>query len=213
MASPFFSSLVLLAAVYLAVLASPGPNFFILSQLSLDGRQRDARWAVLGLVTGSVLWVVLSMAGLSALLASHSMVATAVRLLGAVYLIWYGAMLLRAALPAAVGRRRANPGALAATPSVGAAYRVGLMTGLTNPKSAVFWTSAFATLLPAASPLWFQAMVVVMVLLLSLGWHLGITLVFGLPALRQRYLRLERAINGVAGGALVLLGVQRMAGR
>ena len=68
MASPFFSSLVLLAAVYLAVLASPGPNFFILSQLSLDGRQRDARWAVLGLVTGSVLWVVLSMAGLSALL-------------------------------------------------------------------------------------------------------------------------------------------------
>jgi threonine/homoserine/homoserine lactone efflux protein len=55
--------------------------------------------------------------------------------------------------------------------------------------------------------------VVLMVMLLSLGWHLGIALVFGLPALRQRYLRLERAINGVAGGALVLLGLQRVVGR
>ena len=100
-----------------------------------------------------------------------------------------------------------------ATPSVGAAYRVGLMTGLTNPKSAVFWTSAFATLLPAVSPPWFQVLVVLMVLLLSLGWHRGITRVSGLPALRQRYLRLELTINGVARGALVLLGVPRMAGR
>lgn len=87
---PYASSLLLLAAVYLAVLASPGPNFFILSQLSLDGRQRDARWTVMGLVTGSVVWVMLSMAGLSALLGSHPLVASAVRLLGAVYLIWYG---------------------------------------------------------------------------------------------------------------------------
>ena len=210
---PYASSLLLLAAVYLAVLASPGPNFFILSQLSLDGRQRDARWTVMGLVTGSVVWVMLSMAGLSALLGSHPLVASAVRLLGAVYLIWYGAALLRSAWPVSARPQRLNLGSPAATPSAGAAYRVGLMTGLTNPKSAVFWTSAFATLLPPAAPAWFQVLVVLMVMLLSLGWHLGITLVFGLPALRQRYLRLERTINGMAGGALVLLGVQRVVGR
>lgn len=210
---PYLSSLLLLAAVYLAVLASPGPNFFILSQLSLEGRHRDARWTVLGLVTGSVLWVVLSIAGLSALLMSHPMVATAVRVLGAAYLVWYGANLLRSALPRPDGGLRRGLSVTAATPTAGAAYRAGLMTGLTNPKSAVFWTSAFATLLPMAPPAWFQAVVVLMVTLLSLGWHLGITLVFGLPLLRQRYLRLERAINGTAGAALLVLGVQRLAGR
>lgn len=209
----YASSLLLLAAVYLAVLASPGPNFFILSQLSLEGRQRDARWTVLGLVTGSVLWVVLSMAGLSALLLSHPLVASAVRLLGAAYLVWYGAGLLRSAFSPRAGEHRPGPVPLVATSTAAVAYRVGLMTGLTNPKGAVFWTSAFATLLPEAAPAWFQALVVLTVLLMSLGWHLGITVVFGLPALRQRYLRLERAINGVAGGALVLLGVQRVVGR
>ncbi len=37
------SPLLLIAGVYLAVLASPGPNFFILSQMALDGRQRESR--------------------------------------------------------------------------------------------------------------------------------------------------------------------------
>ncbi|OWQ46244.1 lysine transporter LysE [Roseateles noduli] len=208
----YVASLLTLAAVYLAVLASPGPNFFILSQLALEGRAREARWTVLGLTTGSIVWVVLSLAGLSAVFASHPMLAAAVRVVGAIYLIWYGVGLLKAAL-----KPRAAPSAstgvlpVAAAPS--AAYRTGLMTGLTNPKGAAFWTSAFAAMLPVNAPGWFLAATVSMVALLSLGWHLGITAVFGLPRLRSRYLRFERAINGVAGGALVLLGVQRAVSR
>lgn len=209
----YYSSLLTLAAVYLAVLASPGPNFFILSQLSLDGRRREARWTVLGLTTGSIVWVLLSLAGLSALFASHPVVALVVRVLGAAYLIWYGFGLLRAAL-APARMHNIVPGSIAVvTTSPFAAYRIGLMTGLTNPKGAAFWTSAFATLLPHGAPGWFFIVTVLLVALLSLGWHLGITVVFGLPSLRNRYLRFERAINGVAGGALVMLGLQRATSR
>lgn len=206
------SSLLSLAAVYLAVLASPGPNFFILSQLSLDGRRREALWTVLGLVTGSVAWVVLSLAGLSALLASHPVLATALRSLGAAYLVWYGFLLLRSALaPLGGPRSLACPAAVLA--SRRAAYRAGLLTGLTNPKAAAFWTSVFATLLPHDVPGWFFVATVLLVAAMSLGWHLGIALVFGLPALRRRYLRWERVINGSAGTALLLLGLQRLASR
>ena len=207
----YLISLLTLSAVYLAVLASPGPNFFLLSQLSLAGRQRDARWTVFGLTTGSVVWVTLVLAGLSALFAAHAVLGEFVRLLGAAYLVWYGAGLLRSALRPR-NRRRDGQG-VGAPASPLAAYRMGLMTGLTNPKGAAFWTSAFATLLPHAAPTWFLAMVVAVVALLSLGWHLGITLVFGLPSLRSRYLQLERGINGMAGGALVLLGLQRLSSR
>lgn len=92
------------------------------------------------------------------------------------------------------------------------AYRLGLMTGLTNPKGAAFWTSAFATLLPHA-PTWFLATVVVLFALPSLGWHLVSHSYSGLPALRNRYLRLECGIDGIAGEALVLLGLQRLSSR
>lgn len=83
------------------------------------------------------------------------------------------------------------------------------MTGLTNPKGAAFWTSAFDTLLPHA-PTWFLATVVVLFALPSLGWHLVSHSYSGLPALRNRYLRLE---CGIAGEALVLLGLQRLSSR
>jgi len=208
---PYVSSLLTLAAVYLAALASPGPNFFILSQLSLEGRRSEAQWTVMGITTGSVTWAVLCLAGLSALLAGHPTLATAVRLVGAAYLGWYGFTLLRSALAPAQPRRAVA--APAAAVSAFAAYRTGLMTGLTNPKSAVFWSSAFAALLPHGAPVWFLAATVLMVALMSLGWHLGITRVFALPSLRQRYLRFERAINGITGGALLLLGLQRVSSR
>ena len=87
------------------------------------------------------------------------------------------------------------------------------MTGVTNPKGAAFWTSAFAALFPLHAPAWFYVATVLLVTTLSLGWHLGITWVFGNAALRRGYLRMERAVNGLAGGALVLLGIQRLAGR
>mgnify|MGYP002653877739 FL=1 len=69
-------SLLTIAGIYLAVLASPGPNFFILSQMALQGRRLEARAVVYGLTTGSVFWVVLALAGLSTLLAQHPWLAT-----------------------------------------------------------------------------------------------------------------------------------------
>ncbi|KAF1071596.1 LysE family transporter [Variovorax sp.] len=149
------SPLLLIAGVYLAVLASPGPNFFILSQMALDGRQRESRYVVLGLTTGSIFWVVLSLAGMSTLMAHHPWLASAVRFLGASYLVWYGGSLLwRAVSPpaktAAGSARRAPAGTRRDARS---AYRAGLLTGITNPKGAAFWTSVFATLVPAQADL------------------------------------------------------------
>ena len=208
----YLHSLLTLAAVYLAVLASPGPNFFLLSELSFAGRQAEARWTVLGLTTGSIAWVVLTLAGLSALFAAHAMLRDCVRILGASYLVWYGAGLLRSAFRTG-HQRKVQDGEAQVPSSRFAAYRLGLMTGMTNPKGAAFWTSAFATLLPHAPPAPFLVAVVALVGLLSLSWHFGIMLIFGLPSLRVSYLHLERTIRSVSGGALVLLGLQRLSGR
>lgn len=64
-----------------------------------------------------------------------------------------------------------------------------------------------------AAPAWFYAATIVLVTLLSLGWHWGITVVFGTRALRAGYLRVERGVNGLAGTALIALGIQRCLAR
>ena len=211
----YVSSLLLIAGVYLLVLASPGPNFFILSQMALNGRRKEARYVVLGLTTGSIFWVVLALAGVATLLAQHPLLAYSVRLLGAAYLIWYGARLLWSAIKPAGHTSDASLPASGQIAHVAhaVAYRTGLLTGVTNPKGAAFWTSAFAALFPATAPLWFYFATVAMVAGLSLVWHLGITVVFGTQALRNGYRRIERAINGCAGAALIFLGLNRLMAR
>ncbi|MGB3290779.1 MAG: LysE family transporter [Burkholderiaceae bacterium] len=208
----YLSSLLLIAGIYLMVLISPGPNFFILSQMALDGKHKEARYVVLGVTTGSIFWVVVALAGVSTLLAQHPMLASGVRLVGAAYLAWYGIRLLRSAFrPAA---RKPSHAAAAVGPKARASgYRIGLLTCITNPKGAAFWTSAFAALVPAQAPGWFYIVTVIMVATMSMTWHWGVSLVFGTAALRNGYLRIERAVNGLAGGALVVLGIDRMLAR
>jgi threonine/homoserine/homoserine lactone efflux protein len=208
----YASSLLLLAGLYLLILASPGPNFFILSQLALDGRHREARNVVLGLTTGSITWAVLALAGLPTLLAQYSWLADAVRVLGALYLVWYGGRLLFGAAVSAPRRDLDAPPVSAGRIRLGA-YRTGLLTGLTNPKGAAFWTGVFAAAFPAHPPTWFYPTTVLLIAALSLSWHLGITVLFASRPLRAAYLRAERVINGVAGGVLVGLGLHRMVTR
>ncbi|BBP83804.1 threonine efflux protein [Pseudomonas sp. Pc102] len=204
-------SLLLISGIYLAVLASPGPNFFILSQMALSQRHRDARHVAYGIATGSVFWVVVSVAGVATLLSRHPWLESGVRLLGAAYLVWYGGRLLWSAIRPS--QRRVSVRQPEPDGSGVAAFRTGLFTCVTNPKGAAFWTSAFAAIFPVAAPLWFYPVTVLLIGALSLGWHIGLAQVFGSAALRASYLRMERGINGSAGAALVALGLQRMLAR
>jgi threonine/homoserine/homoserine lactone efflux protein len=208
----YLASLLLISGIYLAVLASPGPNFFILSQMAMEGRRREARYVVLGLTTGSIFWVLVALAGVATLLAQHPWLASALRVVGASYLIWYGAKLLWSAISPAPART-VNEQQDLGIENRWAAYRTGLLTGVTNPKGAAFWTSAFAVMFPVSAPLWFYGVTVLLVATLSLAWHLAITQVFGTAALRAFYLRIERGVNGVAGTGLIALGVQRVMSR
>jgi len=214
----YASSLVLFAGLYLLILASPGPNFFILSQLALADRHREARYVVCGLTTGSVIWATLALAGVATLLAQHAWLASVVRLLGAGYLVWYGGrLLLAAASPAPASKQDTPQGGNDGNDGAGdtplGAYRTGLLTGLTNPKGAAFWTGIAAATLPVHAPAWFYLSWLVLIAVLSLAWHLGITFLFASRPLRATYLRLERGVNGVAGGVLVGLGLHRIVGR
>ncbi|MGY4532097.1 threonine efflux protein [Pseudomonas sp. TE3786] len=208
----YLSLLLLISGIYLAVLASPGPNFFILSQLAMEGRRREARYVVFGLTTGSIFWVLVALAGVATLLAQHPWLASALSLMGAGYLIWYGARLLASAFTPAA-KRNVNKQSTVGNGSRLAAYRTGLLTGVTNPKGAAFWTSAFAVVFPVEAPFWFYLVTVALVAALSLTWHLAITQVFGTQALRAFYLRIERGVNGVAGAGLIALGLQRAISR
>lgn len=201
--------------VYLVAAITPGPNFFMVSQLSLAGRRGLGAASALGVGTASITWATLALLGLSAVLHQVEWLYDTIRIAGALYLVYFGFKLLRSST-------RRDTATVAAAPADSAppraadylrAYRSGLFTCLTNPKSCAFWTSVFAAMLPAHVPMWFDGAVLVTIGVLSAGWYNCVAFLFASARAQSGYRRVRRPLDALCGVALVGLGAKLVAER
>jgi threonine/homoserine/homoserine lactone efflux protein len=117
------------------VIATPGPDTAVTIRGTLVGGRRSGVWTATGVATGQACWTVAAAAGITALLVASEPAFLAVRIVGGGYLIWLGVQALHAALR---GRSKAP----ATTPVSGSSpYRQGLLSDLSNPKMAAFFSS------------------------------------------------------------------------
>lgn len=126
--------------LYAMALLAPGPaKIFILAAASVGGRA-IAFAAAMGIVAGSVSWSLLSALTFAILPDLLPLAVPALRLLGAIYLLW----LALAALRAAKSPRAETPLPQIAAKGQGAAFRGGFLFNLANPNVALFWISLFS---------------------------------------------------------------------
>ncbi|KUZ82601.1 lysine transporter LysE [Burkholderia ubonensis] len=210
-----------IAAVYFVALVTPGPNIFMISQLSMSGRRSLGAVSALGVGTASITWATLAMLGLAAVLHQVEWLYDTIRIGGAAYLVYFGFKLLRAS-----ARRDPAPDTASAAPATLPppdararlhahlrAYRTGLVTCLTNPKSCAFWTSVFAAMLPAHVPLWFNGAALLTIGAMSVGWYCSVAYLFASPRAQRGYRRVRRPLDALCGAALVGLGAKLAADR
>jgi threonine/homoserine/homoserine lactone efflux protein len=129
---PPTTELLAFALAALVLLLSPGPAVLFVVAQSLQGGRLAGLACTLGLSLGGLVHVLAAVLGLSAVLASSAELFTAVKLVGAAYLVWLGIRTLRT--PAS------EPGALAARPRrASRLFLDGLVVNVFNPKPALFF--------------------------------------------------------------------------
>jgi threonine/homoserine/homoserine lactone efflux protein len=123
--------LYLAAASLLAV--TPGPGIFYVAARSLAGGRAEGIASSLGTALGGLVHVLAGALGISALVLASAELFTALKWVGAAYLVWLGVRTMMAA-------RRNVPGADAA-PALGTrrAFREGVVVEALNPKTAAFF--------------------------------------------------------------------------
>jgi threonine/homoserine/homoserine lactone efflux protein len=184
--------------VAVVVIVTPGPDTALTIRNTLaGGRGAGVRTAV-GVVCGQAAWALAASLGVAALLVASEPVFVALKLAGAAYLVFLGVGSLVAAVR---GRRLAAH----AGPARGGELRQGLFSNLANPKMAVFFTSLlpqFGDSLPAllALGLLFCG--------LTLAWLSAYAAVIARAGDVLRRGAARRAIDAVAGTALVALGLR-----
>lgn len=194
--------LMTIAVVFLLGAMSPGPDFLAVTSHALASRRAGLQVA-LGITAAISIWAALAMFGLGVVLIQVGWLYMAVRIAGALYLIYLGAAILlstqHAPAPIAVDSVEAvSP----------AAWRRGFLIGITNPKTAAFFGSLFITVLPLNAPLWVQAATLVVICLVAIGWFGFVALIFSTGRVRAVYAKIRRAIDALLGAILLALGLR-----
>ena len=194
-------TLATLAAIHLAWNLGPGPNVVLVAHMAARESRAAGLKAALGLTTGALLWAVAAATGLGLLSALEGL-QQALRLAGALYLVYLGVSLWRHA-----GRAAATAVPAAAAPGW-RAFRLGVTANLANPISLVFFTGIFAAVLPANVPVWVRAAAVAVIAADALAWYAVLAAVFSTGPARRGYQGARCWIDRLAGAAMIRFGAR-----
>ncbi|MEQ8391439.1 MAG: LysE family transporter [Thalassospira sp.] len=205
---------ILLSYVALLVgLISPGPALLGVMGVSLDrGRLAGQRFA-LGIGTGSFSIGLLTLTGLSAVLATYADAMTAIRIFGGLYLLWMAYRAFRTALrkPAAVD---SNAIAENARQITGRGYYLrGLALHLTNPKAILTWIAIISIGFSDGTPFWVGAAIVIGCGMISTSIHLLYATAFSTAPAISIYRRAASWINGLLGVFFAVVGIRLLFSR
>ncbi len=112
----------------------PGPSLLFTIGRALTVGRREALLSVVGNGLGLVVQVLVVAVGLGAVLAASTTAYTAIKVVGAAYVVWLGIQAIRHRADA-----RTALGAAAAPTVRGRALRLGFVVGVTNPKTVLFF--------------------------------------------------------------------------
>jgi threonine/homoserine/homoserine lactone efflux protein len=205
------ATLLSILGVFMLGAMSPGPSFIVVSRIAVTGTRSDGVAAALGMGVGGFIFAVVAVAGLTALLMQVGWLSLVLRLAGGAYLIWLGINIWRGA---------AEPVAVASdTPEQPGrprkAFVRALLVQLSNPKTAIFYASMFAAMLPASPPHWMLVVLPVLLFCTEFVWYAVVAVAFSASKPRAAYLRTKlwidraaSAVVGALGAKLVVEGVQ-----
>lgn len=200
---PTFNTLAVFAGTALVFAAVPGPAVFYIVTRSVGDGRRAGVVSATAVATGTLVHVAAATLGLSALLASSVVAFSAVKYLGAAYLVYLGVRTLRAG--ADVGTDEPPPAR-----SLRRVYRDGVVVAILNPKTALFFLAFLPQFVDPARgsvPLQLAVLGVVLVVI-GAASDLSYALVTGTAGswLRGRTRLLSRT-RWLTGSAYITLGV------
>ena len=194
------STLLAIALLNWVALMTPGANVLVVSSLAASGSRRAAVSAALGVTLVAGIWSSLAVLGVNAVFAAHPYLRIAVQVAGAFYLLSVAVRLWRSGA-AADGSQHVQLSPVAA-------FRLGFLTNIMNPKSALFFGSVFATALPAQPTPLLLMLAVALVVFNAFVWHTFLALAFSHRRVQAQYARRRVAIGRTAGAVVGAFGVR-----
>ena len=189
---------------------TPGQDtLYILGRSIAQGRRIGVASA-LGISAGGIVHTLAAALGLSAVLATSASAFLALKVVGAVYLVYLGVRMLTSRAEA-VGS--AN---IAGLVDMWTAFRQGMLTNVLNPKVALFFLALMPQFIEPDSPTKVGAFLVLGLTFLTTGTVWCLVLALGASRLRSFFASRPRAfqsLSQVSGALFIFLGLRLAASK
>jgi amino acid exporter len=190
---------------------SPGPNLLIVVQSSLSGGRAAGIAAGMGVATGDGIYAGLGLFGMSALITQGGALFQGLKIIGGIYLIWFGARLVLAK-----GTTGLSSKEMAAAATLRGYFMRGLVTDLANPQTVLFFASIFAVTLTPDTPAWVKTVSWIGIVATSMLWRSLLSVALSHDRVRRIYelaqVPMERLVGvalGAFGARLLIQGVSQ----
>lgn len=199
------------AMVHLVALMSPGPDFFFVSQTAASRSRKEALMGVLGITLGIVIWAGVALMGLHLLLQKMAWLHQIIMAGGGLYLLWMGWQLLRSAR-----QQHKHPQNLTQPvelPKRGMSFLKGFLTNLSNPKAVIYFGSVFSLFVGDNVGTLERWGLFLLIVGETFAWFALVAAIFALPWIREKYQRMAKWVDGMAGVLFAGFGIHLILSR
>jgi len=180
----------------------PGPGTLAILNATARNGIGAGLGAVIGTLTGDLLFMIAAVAGLAAVMNAHPAIFQALQWFGAAYLCWIGLQLLRSHISG-------NPHQAEPRKSAWVYFRQACAVSLTNPKVILFFVAFFPLFLRPDSPAGTLMAMICHVTGISFLYQAGLVLIGNTVVQRLRLQPSARKIaTRLAGLALIGFGIK-----
>jgi threonine/homoserine/homoserine lactone efflux protein len=181
---------------------SPGPAVLMSARTGVTEGLRTGFFLSLGIGAGAVFWAVLALSGLALIFQIAPTLLWAFKIAGGLYLVWMAIGMWRHAAEPLPDVTDLPPR------TATSAFRLGLLTQLSNPKPAVLLSAIFIGTVPPGTPLWVLVALLGYLFAVETGWNTVVARIFSLDRTRRAYSGAKPVIDRAFGGLLGLLGLK-----
>jgi amino acid exporter len=208
--SVYLPGILLAYSVFFVAIVSPGPNILAVIGTSMGVGRTSGIALALGVAAGSFGWAMLTVVGLSALIASYAAALKAIKIAGGLYLLWLAYKAFRSAAPAHDLEATVLAGA---TRSPFGYFTRGFAIQMTNPKAALAWIAIISLGLREDAPLWVGFSIVAGTVTLSVIIHCVYAVAFSTSVMVRLYSKARRWIQATLGALFAFAGIKLLTSR
>ena len=201
----YWTEFLTIAVAHLFAVASPGPDFAVVTRQSVTGGTKAGLWTSFGVAVGILLHVGYCILGVALIVSQSPTLFNAMKYIAALYLFYLGVQSIRQSTRLQEESMKVS---MEVSVDPGKAFLLGFLTNGLNPKATLFFLALFTVIIDANTPTQIQVVYGIYLALATFAWFAMLSKLLGRSSIRGRIMRSGVWFERAMGAILILLALQ-----